>query len=105
MDDLDKLIAKIEGESPGFKEKVKKRSQEIQIAQQLRLAREALKPTQKDVAARWDISKQVISRIENAKDDHISLHILNKYSRILGYILKMELVASGEKAKASSSRL
>ena len=101
MDDLNKFIAKIEGESPGFKEKVRRRSQEIQIAQQLRLAREALNLTQKDVAERWDISQQVISRIENAKDDHISLHILNKYSRILGYILKMELAEPSEKANVS----
>lgn len=94
MDDLNKLIAKIDTESPGFKEKVKKRSQEIQIAYQLRLARESLNLTQKDVAERWDIPQRVVSKIENAKDDRVSLHTLNEYAKILGYSLKMELVAS-----------
>jgi len=96
MDDLNKLMAKIDAESPGFKEKVKKRSQEIQIAHQLRLARESLNLTQKDVAQRWDISQQVVSKIENAKDDRISLHTLNEYAKILGYSLKMELVTSAK---------
>ncbi|MDI6794490.1 MAG: helix-turn-helix transcriptional regulator [bacterium] len=92
MDDLNKLITKIDNESPGFKEQVKKRSQEIQIAHQLRLTRESLNLTRKDVAERGDISQQVISKIENAKDDRISLHTLNKYAEMLGCSLKMELV-------------
>lgn len=36
----------------------------------------------------------IISRIENAKDDHVFSHTLNKYAKILGYSLKMELVIS-----------
>lgn len=92
MDDLDKLISKIDKNSPGFKEKVKKRSQEIQIAQQLRLARESKHLSQKEVAKKWNISSQVISKIENAKDDRISLHTINEYAKILGYSLKLELV-------------
>ncbi|MFH1897022.1 MAG: helix-turn-helix domain-containing protein [Candidatus Desantisbacteria bacterium] len=92
MDDLNKLITKIDKESPGFKEKVKKRSQEIQIAYQLRLTRESLNLTQKDVAEKWNIPSQVISRIENAKEDRISLHALNEYAQILGYNVRMELL-------------
>ena len=92
MDDLDKLISKIDEDSPGFKEEVKKRSQEIQIAHQLRLARESLHISQKEVAKRWNLSSQVISKIENAKDDRISLHTINEYAKILGYSLKLELV-------------
>ena len=92
MDDLDKLISKIDKNSPGFKEEVKKRSQEIQIAHQLRLARESLHLSQKEVAKRWNISSQVISKIENATDDRISLHTINEYAKILGYSLKLELV-------------
>jgi DNA-binding XRE family transcriptional regulator len=92
MDDLDKFISKIDKESPGFKEKVKKRSQEIQIAHQLRLARESLHLTQKEIARKWNISRQVISKIENAKDDRISLHTLNEYARVLGYSLKVDIV-------------
>ena len=92
MDDLDKLILKIDGESPGFKAKVKERSQEIQIAHQLRLARETLKLSKKEIAQKWNISQGVISRIENAKDHRISLHTLNQYAKILGYNLKVDLV-------------
>ena len=94
MDHLNKLITKIDKESPGFKEKVKKRSHEIQIAHQLRLARESLNLTQKDVAERWNITQQAISKIENAKGYHISLHTLEEYAKILGYSLKIELVVS-----------
>ena len=94
MDDLNKLITKIDKGSPGFKEKVKKRSQEIQIAHQLRLARESLNLTQKDVAERWNITQQAISKIENAKGYNISLHTLDEYAKILGYSLKIELVVS-----------
>jgi DNA-binding XRE family transcriptional regulator len=92
MDDLDKFISKINKDSPGFKEKVEKRSQEIQIAHQLRIARESLNLTQKDIAQKSNISQQVISKIENAKDDRISLHTLNEYARILGYSLKVDIV-------------
>lgn len=92
MDDLDKFISKINQESPGFKEKVEKRSQEIQIAHQLRIARESLNLTQKDIAQKSNISQQVISKIENGKDDRISLHTLNEYARILGYTLKVDIV-------------
>jgi ribosome-binding protein aMBF1 (putative translation factor) len=94
MDDLDKLILKIDEESPGFKEKVEERSQEIQIAHRLRLTREALKLSKKEIAQKWDISQQVISRIENAKDSRISLHKINEYAKILGYNLKLDLVPS-----------
>lgn len=92
MDDLNKLITKMDKESLGFKEKVKKRSQEIQIAYQLRLARESLNLTKKDVAKRWNIPQQVISRIENAKEERISLSSLNEYAKILGYSVRMELL-------------
>ncbi len=94
MDDLDKLILKIDEESPGFKEKVEERSQEIQISHRLKLTREALKLTKKEIAQKWDISQQVISRIENAKDSRISLHTINIYAKILGYNLKVDLVPS-----------
>lgn len=92
MDDLNKLITKIDKESPGFKEEIKKRSQEIQIAHQLKLARESLNLTQKDVSKRWNIPQQVISKIENAKDYRISLNTLNEYARILGYSVRVELL-------------
>ena len=92
------MIIKIENESSGFKEKVKKRSQEIQIAHRLRLTRESLNLTQKNVAEKWNISRQAISKIENAKDDHLSLHTLNKYARILGYHLKIKLVGLDKQA-------
>jgi transcriptional regulator with XRE-family HTH domain len=50
-----------------------------------------LKPTQREVAEKWALSQQSISKIENAKDDHISLHTLNEYARVLGYELQFML--------------
>ena len=87
MDDLDRLIAKKEHEKPGFASAVEKRKDELLIAARLREARENLKLTQREVAEKWSISQQSVSKIENAKDDHISLHTLNEYARVLGYEL------------------
>ncbi len=91
MDDLDRLIAKKELEKPGFTAAVEKRKGELLIASMLREAREKLKLTQREVAAKWSLSQQSISKIENAKDDHISLHTLNEYARVLGYELQFML--------------
>ncbi|MCD6274244.1 MAG: helix-turn-helix transcriptional regulator [Deltaproteobacteria bacterium] len=91
MDDLDRLITKKERDKPGFKAAVEKRKGELIIAARLREARENLKLTQREVAKKWDLSQQSISKIENAKDDHISLHTLNEYARVLGYELKFIL--------------
>ena len=87
MDDLDRLIAKKEREKPGFASAVERRKDELLIAARLREARENLKLTQREVAEKWSLSQQSVSKIENAKDDHISLHTLNKYARVLGYEL------------------
>jgi len=76
MDDLDRLIAKKEREKPGFTATVEKRKGELLIAAKLREARENLKLTQREVAEKWSLSQQSISKIENAKDNHISLHTL-----------------------------
>ena len=92
MDDLQRLIKVEDKKNPGFREQVEKRSREIEIAQKLRTQRETLNLTQKEVAKKWKISQQAISRIENARDYHISLHTLIRYANILGYDLKMELV-------------
>ncbi len=40
--------------------------------------KEDLELTQRDVAEKYSPCRQVISKIENAKDAHISLHSLNK---------------------------
>lgn len=85
MDDLDRLIAKKEREKPGFAAAVEKRKGELLIAAKLREVRENLKLTQREVAKKWSLSQQSISKIENARDDHISLHTLNEYARALGY--------------------
>ncbi|MBW2738058.1 MAG: helix-turn-helix transcriptional regulator, partial [Deltaproteobacteria bacterium] len=53
--------------------------------------RENLKLTQREVAEKWSLSQQSISKIENAKDNHISLHTLNEYARVLGYELHFML--------------
>ena len=87
MDDLDRLIGKKEREKPGFAAAVEKRKDELLIAARLREARENLKLTQREVAEKWSLSQQSVSKIENAKDDHISLHTLNEYARVLGYEL------------------
>jgi DNA-binding XRE family transcriptional regulator len=91
MDDLDRLIAKKEHEKPGFTAAVEKRKGELIIASRLREARETLNLTQREVAEKWSFSQQSISKIENAKDDHISLHTLNEYARVLGYELQFVL--------------
>ncbi len=91
MDDLDRIIAKKDLEKPGFTAAVEKRKGELLIAARLREAREKLKLTQLEVAEKWALSQQSISKIENAKDDHISLHTLNEYARILGYELQFML--------------
>jgi len=91
MDDLNRLIAKKEREKPGFAAAVEKRKGELLIAVRLREAREKLKLTQREVAEKWSLSQQSISKIENAKDNHISLHTLNEYARILGYELQFTL--------------
>jgi len=91
MDDLDRLINKKERERPGFKAAVEKRKGELIIAARLREARENLKLTQREVAEKWALSQQSISKIENAKDDHISLHTLNEYAQVLGYELQFML--------------
>ncbi len=91
MDDLDRLVAKKEMETPGFAAAVEKRKSELLIAAKLREAREDLELTQKDVAERYSLSRQSISKIENAKDAHISLHSLSEYARVLGYELNFML--------------
>ncbi len=91
MDDLDRLIANKESKKPGFAAAVEKRKGELLIAAKLREARENLKLTQREVAEKWSLSQQSISKIENAKDNHISLHTLNEYARILGYELHFML--------------
>jgi DNA-binding XRE family transcriptional regulator len=91
MDDLDRLIEKKENEKPGFAAAVEKRKGELLIAARLREARENLKLTQREVAEKWSLSQQSISKIENARDDHISLHTLNEYARVLGYELQFVL--------------
>jgi len=91
MDDLDRLIEKKENEKPGFAAAVEKRKGELLIAAKLREARENLKLTQAEVAKKWSLSQQSISKIENARDDHISLHTLNEYARVLGYELQFVL--------------
>jgi len=85
------LIAKKECEKAGFAAAVKKRKGELLIAASLREARENLKLTQREVAEKWSLSQQSISKIENAKDNHISLHTLNEYARVLGYELQFML--------------
>ena len=70
---------------------MEKRKGELLIAARLREARENLKLTQIEVAKKWSLSQQSISKIENARDDHISLHTLNEYARVLGYELQFEL--------------
>jgi len=87
MDDLDRLISKKEQKMPGFAEAVEKRKGELLLAAKLRETRKNLKLTQREVAEKWSLSQQSISKIENAKDDHISLHTINKYAQILGYEL------------------
>ena len=91
MDDLDRLTAKKEREKPGFADAVEKRKGELLIAARLREARKNLKLTQREVAEKWSLSQQSISKIENAKDNHISLHTLNEYARVLGYELHFML--------------
>ena len=91
MDDLDRLIANKERKTPGFAAAVEKRKGELLIAAKLREARENLKLTQREVAEKWSLSQQSISKIENAKDNHISLHTLNEYARVLGYELHFML--------------
>ena len=91
MDDFDRLIAKKEREKPGFAAAVEKRKGELLIAARLREARVNLKLTQREVAEKWSLSQQSISKIENAKDNHISLHTLNEYARVLGYELHFML--------------
>ncbi len=95
MDDLNRLIAKKEHEKPGFAAAVEKRKDELLIAVKLREAREELKLTQREVAEKWSLSQQSISKIENAKDSHISLHTLNEYARILGSELQFTLKSVG----------
>jgi len=91
MDDLDRLIAKKGRKKPGFTAAVEKRKGELLITVRLREARENLKLTQREVAEKWSLSQQSISKIENARDDHISLHSLNEYARVLGYELQFML--------------
>ena len=91
MDDLDRLINRKEQEKHGFAMAVEKRKGELLLAARLREAREKLKLTQREVAEKWSLSQQSISKIENAKDDHISLHTINEYARILGYELHFAL--------------
>ncbi len=87
MDDLDRLIEKTEREKPGFAAAVEKRKGELLIGAKLREARKKLKLTQREAAEKWSISQQSISKIENARDDDISLHTLNEYARALGHEL------------------
>ena len=94
MVDLDRLITKKERKQTGFKAAVEKRKGELLIAATLREARKKLKLTQREVAEKWALSQQSISKIENAKDDHISLHTLNEYARVLGYELQFVLKAA-----------
>lgn len=93
MDDLDRLIEQENQKKPGFRDEVKTRSNEIEIALKLRAAREALKLTRKEIVRTHNISLQAISRIENPGDNHISLYMLNWYASILGYDLKLELIS------------
>jgi len=93
MDDLDKLIEQEHTKNPGFRDKVKIRSSEVEIALKLRYAREKLKLSQKDIATRYNISLRAISRIENPKDNHVSLYMLKWYANILGFDLKLELIS------------
>lgn len=92
MDDLDRLIEQENKKNPNFRNEVNTRSKEIEIAMKLRAAREALRLTQKEIARKHNISLQAISRIENPRDNHVSLYIINWYANILGFDLKLELI-------------
>ena len=93
MNDLDRLIEKENLKNPGFRDNMKIRSTEVEIALKLRAARETLKLSQKEIALRYNISLRAISRIENPKDNHISLYLLKWYANILGFDLKLELIS------------
>lgn len=92
MDDLDRFIQNKENSVLDFSQRVEQRAAELEIAYRLRQARESRHLTQQQMAARSSISHRVISRIENAHDDRISLHALKQYARVLGLTLKMDLV-------------
>jgi len=102
MDDFDRFITKKENEKPGFKASVEKRKGELLIAARLRETRESLKLTQREVSEKWSLSQQSISKIENAKDDHISLHTLNEYARVLGYELHFMLKSANISSSAKT---
>ncbi len=93
MDDLDRLIDQENQKIPGFRDEVNTRSNEIEISIKLRAAREALRLTQRDIARKHNISRQAISRIENPRDNHVSLYMINWYANILGFDLKLELIS------------
>ena len=93
MDDLDQFIQAKENSTPTFSQLVDQRTAELEIAYRLRQARESLRLTRQQIAARSSISLRMISQIENACDDRISLHAIKQYAHALGLTLKMDLMS------------
>jgi len=100
MDDLDRFIQTNEKSTPGFSRQVDQRTAELELAYKLRQAREFLRLTQQQISARTSISPRIISRIENAHDDRLSLHAIKQYARVLRLTVRMDLMPEPSDSKA-----
>ncbi|MBP7653055.1 helix-turn-helix transcriptional regulator [Candidatus Dependentiae bacterium] len=91
MKTLKQYITEKEKKSPGYKKEIEREFIKAEIFYLLRKTREKHQISQIELAQKCRLSQQAISKIENAKDDHISLHTLNKYVSALGYRLNFAL--------------
>jgi DNA-binding XRE family transcriptional regulator len=73
---------------------------QLELAEQMKKARERMDLTQEDVAEMMHTKKQAISRLESATDEHKnspSLKTLIKYAVAIGYKLQIKFVPEKHK--------
>ena len=90
MSDLQRLIAELKAEDPGFAERYERGYEAFRVGAMLLLERERAGMTQEQVAQRLGTKKSAISRIENHAAD-IRLSTLQRYAEAVGCHLVLEL--------------
>lgn len=78
-----KIMDKLWGKEPGWKEGVERERQKLAIGEIIREAREARGWTQKELARKAGTSQSYISRIEDANYDRLMIATLEKIAQTL----------------------
>lgn len=103
MSDLQRLIAKLKAEDPGFAERYERGYQAFRLGSLLKEAREQAGMTQEQVAQRLGTKKSAISRIENHAGD-MRLSTLQRYAEAVGLELVLELRQPAQSEPAKPAR-